>query len=162
MHRIVIAETEKQLERARDLFREYAASLGFDLDFQDFADEMARFPGEYQPPGGCVLLAEVEGQAVGCVALRRLRDRICEMKRLYVQPAFRSRDLGRALAGHVIARARELGYERMRLDTVESMTAANALYESLGFRPIEPYRFNPLAGALFFELALDAGDEQTG
>jgi ribosomal protein S18 acetylase RimI-like enzyme len=142
---------------ARALFLEYAESLGFDLGFQDFEAELRCLPGEYAPPGGVLLLARVAKEAVGCVGLRPLAPETCEMKRLYVRPEARAGGAGRALAEAVIEVGRELGYRRMRLDTVPTMTAARALYRSLGFREIEPYRFNPSPGTSFMELDLAAG-----
>ena len=152
--RVAAAATDADLARARTLLEEYAASLDFGLEFQDFAAELAAFPGDYGPPRGRVLLAAAAGEAVGCVCLRPLEGDICEMKRLYLKPAWRGRGLGRALAAALLDEARRLGYARMRLDTVAPMAAANALYRSLGFREIPPYRHNPLPDALFFELIL--------
>lgn len=154
MFRVVRAETEDRLEKVKDLFRMYASSLDFGLEFQDFERELAQFPGEYAPPSGCLLVAEVRERAAGCVALRRIDGTVCEVKRLYVVPSFRGRGIGRALAEGIIEEARRMGYKRMRLDTVPSMKAAIALYVSFGFTLIEPYRVNPVEGATFMELEL--------
>jgi ribosomal protein S18 acetylase RimI-like enzyme len=151
---ILHAESGHHLEEVRVLFREYAASLGFDLDFQDFDGEMTNLPGDYTPPEGCILLARCASKTIGCVALHKLESRICEMKRLYVRPAFRGKGIGRVLSESVVAEARRLGYAAMRLDTLASMVGARGLYRSMGFKEIEPYRFNPLNGAVFMELAL--------
>lgn len=137
--------TGADVEAVRTLLREYADGLGLDLSFQDFEAELADPLGFYE----VVLLA-----AGGCVALRRVDDRTCEMKRLYVRPAARGTGLGRALAGAVIAHARARGYERMLLDTLPSMTQARSLYASLGFRETDAYRYNPVAGTSFLELLL--------
>jgi len=128
--------------------------LGFDLDFKNFKKELANLPGDYAPPGGRLLIALWREQLSGCVALRKLEDRICEMKRLYVRPQFRGKGIGRALAEAIIEKAREIRYHSMRLDTISSMDGARALYLSLGFKEIAPYRYNPIKGAAFMELGL--------
>ena len=152
---IVPATAPAQIAQVRELFLEYAASLGFSLCFQNFDQELASLPGDYAPPEGRLLLAQCEGQLAGCVALHKLGSDICEMKRLYLRPQFRGKGLGRALAEYLIAEARQMGYSRMRLDTVEPvMKDAVAMYRKLGFREISPYRKNPIAGALYMELAL--------
>ena len=152
---IADAESATQIAQARELFLEYAQSLGFSLCFQSFDQELAGLPGDYAAPAGRLLLAEYEGQLAGCVALHRLGPEICEMKRLYLRPQFRGKGVGRALAEKVIAEARRIGYRKMRLDTVEPiMKDAVAMYRRLGFREIEPYRLNPIAGAMYMELEL--------
>jgi putative acetyltransferase len=149
------AESPAQVARARELFLEYAQSLGFSLCFQNFDQELAGLPGDYAPPDGRLLLAEDQGELAGCVALHKLGPDICEMKRLYVRPNFRGKRLGRALAERVIAEARQIGYQRMRLDTVEPvMKDAVAMYRKLGFKEITPYCKNPIAGAMYMELIL--------
>jgi ribosomal protein S18 acetylase RimI-like enzyme len=138
----------------RLLFEEYAQGLGFDLCFQNFDQELAELPGRYALPAGGIWLAWMDRMPAGCVALRSLDAGTCEMKRLYVRTAYAGQGLGRALAEAAIAGARQRGYQRIRLDTLVTMTAANALYKKLGFHPILPYCANPLAGALYYELAL--------
>jgi putative acetyltransferase len=139
----------------RALFMEYADSLGFDLCFQDFDEELATLPGRYREPSGRLLLARVAGEPAGCVAMRELEPGICEMKRLYVRAPGRGRDVGLALAEAVIGQARASGYRRMRLDTIEPlMGPATALYRRLGFADIEPYTQNPIDGARYLELVL--------
>jgi len=151
----VEAESPSQIAQARELFLEYAQSLGFSLCFQNFDQELAALPGDYAPPEGRLLLAEYEAQLAGCVALHRLDSAICEMKRLYLRPQFRGHGLGRALAERIIAEARQIGYQRMRLDTVEPvMKDAVVMYRRFGFKDIAPYRPNPNPGVLYLELQL--------
>jgi ribosomal protein S18 acetylase RimI-like enzyme len=149
------AESPAQIEQVRELFLEYAHSLGFSLCFQSFDEELAGLPGDYAPPSGRLFLAQYRNDLAGCVALHKIEPEICEMKRLYLRPQLRGRGVGRALAEAVIAEARAIGYSKMRLDTVEPvMPNAVAMYRRLGFVEIEPYRPNPIAGALYMELGL--------
>jgi ribosomal protein S18 acetylase RimI-like enzyme len=134
----------------RELFLEYGRSIGVDLAFQDFEHEVATLPGDYDP----ILVAHWNSEPAGCVALHAIDPPVCEMKRLYVRPQFRGHRIGHALAERIIAEARGRGFERMRLDTLPTMREAIPLYTSLGFREIEPYRFNPIAGTKFMELSL--------
>ncbi len=152
--RFVPAKSVKDIRAARKLFKEYAASLGFDLCFQDFDQELTRLPGEYAAPAGRLYLALRGKRIVGCIALRKINKKICEMKRMYVRPRFRGKGIGRLLALKVINEAIKIGYKSMRLDTVPAMKQATALYKSLGFKKIKPYRYNPIPGALFLELRL--------
>ncbi|MGB2816999.1 MAG: GNAT family N-acetyltransferase [Burkholderiaceae bacterium] len=148
------AVVPRDLPTVRQLFREYADGLGIDLGFQGFEAELADLPGKYSPPAGRILIAWRGIEAVGCVALRPVDDRRCEMKRLYLRPQVRGEQLGRRLAERVCDEARAAGYARICLDTIPSMAAAVALYTSLGFRPTEPYVFNPVPDALFLALTL--------
>ena len=148
------AQRAEDVAAVRLLFVEYQQTLGVDLCFQGFDDELAALPGDYAPPSGRLLVARVDGEAVACVALRPLGTGTCEMKRLYVRPSRRGLGLGRALVEAVLDEARRAGYERMRLDTLPSMTEAAALYERLGFTDIEPYYENPVPGARFLQLEL--------
>lgn len=153
--KLIQATLPEHIEQTRALFLEYAASLGFSLCFQSFDEELKGLPGDYAAPNGRLFLAQYEGQAAGCVALRKLEGMICEMKRLYVRPAYRGKGLGRILVERVIAEARGMGYEHMRLDTVaSSMQDAIELYRRMGFKEIPPYRENPIEGALYMELLI--------
>jgi ribosomal protein S18 acetylase RimI-like enzyme len=151
---VVAARFPQDRDDVIALFREYAAGLGFDLAFQGFEAELAELPGEYAPPGGALLLARDETEAVGCVALRPIDSKTCEMKRLYVRPSGRGAGLGKRLADAILDEARRRQYLRMRLDTVPAMANALALYRRMGFREIEAYRFNPIQGALYMEVVL--------
>ena len=151
---IVPAQSDSDLLAARNLFVEYAENLGVDLCFQGFQEELDGLPGAYSAPDGRLLLAIDGDRAVGCVAIRKLEDGICEMKRLYVRSAYRGQRLGRRLAEVVIAEARAIGYGKMRLDSLTSLEEAAGLYRSLGFVEIPPYRYNPLPDAVFMELSL--------
>lgn len=152
--RINQVHSQAGIQQVKFLFSEYASSLDFDLSFQNFEDELTNLPGEYSPPGGAILLAYYEGRASGCVAMRKLAEGVCEMKRLYVRQGFRGKKIGKALSVAIIEEARKRGYSRMRLDTVPSMKEAIQLYHSLGFKETCPYRYNPRAGAMFLELVL--------
>lgn len=149
------ATTQSDIQEARRLFKEYEASLGISLCFQDFDREVANLPGDYAPPSGRLLLASEFDQIMGCVALRPLGPATCEMKRLFVRPEYRARGLGRILVEAIIEEARAIGYTRMRLDTiVDRMERAVALYRAIGFVEIPPYRDNPVDSATFMELDL--------
>ncbi len=154
MLEIIEAESDEDIEQVRTLFGKYADTLDFGLDFQDFEEELTNLPGDYIRPAGCLLLALYKGQPAGCVGLRKLSEGVCEMKRLYVREQFRGLGIGRALAEAVIEEAKKIGYNYMRLDTVPAMEAARALYVSVGFKQIGPYRYNPIEGAVFMELRL--------
>lgn len=157
---LFVPETPAWLDAARTVLREYAAGLGVDLCFQNFEHELASLPGEYAPPAGALLLATVDGQLAACGGLRALPDvdypNACEMKRLYVRPAFRGYGLGRRLAQELIDRATEAGYSVMLLDTLDDMEAARGLYATLGFEEIPPYYYNPIPGAHYLKVDLDA------
>ena len=146
--------TPAQWREARRLIEAYAASLGVDLSYENFAQEIEHLPVEYGPPNGAFLIAEAGGRAIGCVGLHAFDDTTGEIKRLYVDPAARGLGAGRALAERIVARGREIGYTRLVLDTLPTMSEAQALYASLGFIPIEPYRFNPVPGTSFLALKL--------
>jgi len=154
----VRADTPELVQMARELFGEYARSLQIDLAFQDFEAELAALPGEYAPPGGALLLAFADDTLAGCGAMRPLPDvdhaNACEMKRLFVRPAFRGFGLGRVMAQALIDRAASAGYSSMLLDTLDDMASARALYASLGFEEVAPYYFNPIAGAHYMKVQL--------
>ncbi len=154
MIRLAQAKFPDDASAVRELFLEYADSLDFSLDFQDFKHELASLAKEYGPPEGSLILAFVDDVPAGCVALRKFSEGVCEMKRLYVRPAYRGLSLGKRLARAIMEEARKLQYQRMVLDTVPQMAEAIALYRALGFREIAPYRFNPIPGALYFEMSL--------
>ena len=152
---VQVHEKGERLEDVRALFIEYAESLGFSLCFQGFDEELRELPGMYAPPRGRLLLAIEDGRPAGCVGLHEWDGSAAEMKRLYVRPEFRGRDLGRRLALAALDEARAAGYSSVRLDTIPSkMEAAIAMYRQLGFREISPYRENPIPGALYLELCL--------
>ena len=152
--RIESAESPEAIGVVRELFVEYSESVGVGFCFQGFTEELAQLPGEYARPWGRLFLAFDDMQVAGCGALRQIDAQTCEMKRFYVRPAFRGKGFGRELIHALIDSAREIGYARMRLDTLPSMTKAIAIYRSLGFEEIAPYQTNPVPGALFFECRL--------
>ncbi|MFX0041925.1 MAG: GNAT family N-acetyltransferase [Candidatus Hodarchaeota archaeon] len=146
--------SKERIEQVSELFIEYANYLNIDLDFQNFNKELESLPGDYSLPGGCILLAFYKNELAGCIALRKFEKGICEMKRLFVRSIYRGKGIGKALSEKIINIARELGYINMRLDTLPFMKEAITLYLSLGFKEIDPYRYNPYEGAKFFELKL--------
>ena len=148
------ASDAAQFDAVRVLFREYQASMAADPCFLSLEKELAGLPGDYAPPAGRLLLADWEGNLAGCVALRKLEEGVCEMKRFFVRPAFRGRNIGWELAQAILRESREAGYRRMRLDTLPVMQKAQALYEALGFHDIEPYWASPIAGARYMEKVL--------
>jgi ribosomal protein S18 acetylase RimI-like enzyme len=145
---------EDMLEEIKQLFMEYAQSLDIDLAFQGFETELKTLPGKYGPPDGALILASVDGKGAGCIALRRISDDICEMKRLYIREIYRGLGIGKALISMLVDEAKKLDYRYIRLDTLETMKEAQNLYSSIGFYDIEPYVYNPIEGARFMELKL--------
>ncbi|MCK4656831.1 MAG: GNAT family N-acetyltransferase [candidate division Zixibacteria bacterium] len=154
MNVVVLTESMPEVEEIRKLFLEYEKSLDIDLCFQDFEKELENLPGEYAAPSGRLILAFEDDAIAGCVALRKLSDGACEMKRLYVKPEFRGAGIGRRLAEAVLREARTIGYTKMYLDTLASMKEAGGLYQSLGFEETEPYRYNPCEDCRFMALVL--------
>ena len=159
---IIHALTRDHFEEARRLFTEYEAYLNVDLCFQNYAAELANLPGDYAPPRGVLLLASDGDEFAGCVAVRQLEGDICEMKRLFVRPAYRGTGLGRRLARRSVEKAVRLGYRSMRLDTLERLREALTLYTSMGFRRIQPYYRNPLEGVVYMELSLASSAADAG
>jgi putative acetyltransferase len=151
---IIEVSSFDQIEIVRELFLEYEQAIKVDLCFQNFKDELAKLPGDYAPPQGALLLAVYNQKTAGCIALRKINESTCEMKRLYIRPEFRGKSFGKELTLTVIDKARRIGYTKMRLDTLPIMKEAIQLYKSLGFCEIDPYRHNPVEGALFMELDL--------
>lgn len=154
------AKTAEDYNTAKKLFIEYASTLSFNLGFQNFKEELQNIMHEYSPPDGCILLAMAGNIAAGCVALRKFEPGISEMKRMYLKPGFRGKGIGKKLALAIIKEAKKTGYKKIRLDTLEEMPEAVALYQSLGFKKIKPYRHNPVKGAKFFELVLLKGNSK--
>jgi len=155
MLKLVQVQSQQDIDTTRTLFREYEAWLGISLCFQNFEKELANLPGEYVPPDGGLLLAIRDQKVAGCIALRKIGDGTCEMKRLFVRSEFRGEGIGRGLVDTIIRAAKEIGYQRMRLDTLPpKMNDAIALYRALGFKEIDPYYPNPVPGAKFMELDL--------
>jgi len=156
---LLVPDSAELLDATREIMGEYGQSLGIDLSFQDFDRELAELPGDYAPPAGHLLLALVDGAVAGCGAIRPLHDadyaNACEMKRLFVRPAFRRFGLGRVLAQALIDEARRAGYSSMLLDTLDDMEAARGLYASLGFEEVPPYYYSPVPGAHYLKVALD-------
>ncbi len=152
---IIEATTPQQIKNAADLFREYQQFLDVDLCFQGFEQELATLPGKYASPQGTILLAEHNGKTAGCVAVRSLKNDICEMKRLYVKDEFRGLSVGRKLTEAIIQKAKQLGYKKMQLDTLQRLDRAVDLYAKLGFKKISPYYANPLDEVVYWELELN-------
>jgi putative acetyltransferase len=154
MVRIIHSHLPEQVDKVRSLFKQYAIGIGLDLGYQNFDNELVNLPGEYTPPQGALLMAIERSVPLGCVAMRPMERSICEMKRLFVKPAHRGKGIGRQLVQNIVDEARLAGYQRMRLDSISSMQEAIHLYQSEGFEEIEPYCWNPIPGAMYFELDL--------
>lgn len=160
MCRLIEVTTSRDIQVIRELFDEYAVSIGIDLTFQNFEQELIHIADIYMPPEGALLLAKQDGVPAGCVGLRKMEDRRCEMKRLYVRPKFRGKGLGKALCSRIVLKGRQLGYREMLLDTLSTMVDAQALYRAQGFKEIEPYYNNPLPEAQYMLLTLDEFDNE--
>jgi GNAT superfamily N-acetyltransferase len=155
MPRVFQVASQAEVEAAREIIAEYGRTLGVDLAYQDFERELAKLPGDYVPPSGRLLLAEIDGQIAACVALRACAPEVGEMKRLFVRRGFRGRHLGRLMATRIIEEAKAAGYKRIQLDSLPFMHEAVRLYRSLGFEPCAPYYETPIAGTVFLERALE-------
>ena len=151
---IISVDSKNDMNYVRALFLEYAHSLPFKLDFQDFDQELETLPGKYAEPFGCILVAFIDKEAVGCIAIRKIENNTCEMKTLYVKSKYRGNGIGKELVEHSIKKAKEKGYDYMKLDTLSSMKGAVSLYKSLGFMEIEPYIYNPFENAVYMGLKL--------
>ncbi|MCC0672915.1 GNAT family N-acetyltransferase [Clostridioides sp. ES-S-0145-01] len=152
--KFVEANDLENLENVKILFTEYSNSLNIDLCFQDFNNELKTLPGKYKKPSGSLILAFVDENLAGCVALKKLEDDVCELKRLYVRDKFRRLKIGKILLEEIVKEAKKIGYTYMRLDTLPSMKSAQGLYEKIGFYDINPYTYNPIEGARYMELKL--------
>ncbi|WLD27410.1 Acetyltransferase (GNAT) family protein [Clostridioides difficile] len=152
--KFVEANDLENLENVKILFTEYSNSLNIDLCFQDFNNELKTLPGKYEKPSGSLILAFVDENLAGCVALKKLEDKVCELKRLYVRDKFRGLKIGKILLEEIVEEAKKIGYTYMRLDTLPSMKSAQGLYEKIGFYDIDPYTYNPIEGARYMELKL--------
>jgi GNAT superfamily N-acetyltransferase len=150
-----ISKSEKDFADAKDLFVEYANSLNFELCFQNFEKEISDLSAQYSEPTGCIILCYENDKPIGCVGLRKFAEDVCEMKRLYLRKEAHGKGIGRVLANKIIEKAKELGYKKMQLDTIETMKEAIALYKSMGFKEISPYRFNPVQGVIYMEFDLE-------
>lgn len=154
--KLIYAETDEHLEIIRELFREYEEYLGFHLCFQNFEEEMKTLPGKYASPEGRLIIAEYNSEIAGCVAVKKIGEGVCEMKRLYVRPKFRGKKIGRMLAERIVADASDIGYDLMRLDTLERLKEAISLYRSMGFKETTAYVYNPIEDVVYMELKLNS------
>ena len=160
MCQLIEVTKNRDIQTVRELFDEYAVSIGIDLTFQNFEQELMNIAVIYMPPGGALLLAKQDGIPAGCVGLRKIDGRRCEMKRLYVRPKFRGKGFGKALCRKIILKGRQIGYREMLLDTLSTMVDAQALYRAHGFRQTEPYYHNPLPEAQYMLLTLDEAENE--
>ena len=150
-----ISKSEQDFSEARKLFLEYKDSLNLDLCFQKFHEEISDLSAQYSEPSGCIIICYKKNLPVGCVGIRKFKGDVCEMKRLYLRPEARGKGIGRVLANKITEKAKEFGYKKMQLDTLETMKEAISLYKSIGFKEISPYRFNPLEGVIYMEIELE-------